>query len=322
MWQYIVRRIFTSIIILFVIAFILYLIIRSMPGDYVVNITAGKKNVTPEMVAQLMHIYGLDTGVIEGYFKWLGNALQLDFGNSFMYGEPVTKILGERMLVSFTLMLPAFFLELLIGIPLGIFSAIRPYSKTDYALTTFAFIGLSVPSFFLAVVLKRTLGYGAGIFPPFGLVSATQDYTGFAHIMDYAWHLVLPVIVLSFTSLGIYMRYSRSSMIESLGEDYIRTARAKGLPERTVIYGHGLRNAMIPIVTLIGADIPALFGGAIITENLFAIPGIGWMGYQAMLAGDIPLVMAFNIFLAALVLLGNLLADISYAFVDPRVRLS
>ena len=322
MWQYILRRIFVSVIILFIIALILYLIIRAMPGDYIVNVTAGKKNVTPEMVAQLRYLYGLDTGVLEGYFKWLGNALRLDFGNSFTYHSPVTQILGERILVSFSLMLPAFFLELLIGVPLGIFSATRPYSKTDYSLTTLAFIGLSVPSFFLAVILKRTLGYGAKIFPPFGLVTATEDYTGFAHIMDYAWHLVLPVTVLAFTSLGIYMRYSRSSMIEALGEDYIRTARAKGLPERTVIYSHGLRNALIPIVTLIGADIPALFGGAIITENLFAIPGIGWMGYQAMIAGDIPLVMAFNIFLAALVLLGNLLADISYAFVDPRVRLS
>jgi len=305
-----------------VIAFILYLLIRSMPGDYVTNITVGKKNVTPEMVAALKHLYGLDTGVIQGFINWLGSAVRLDFGNSFTYNQPVTQLLGQRMMVSFSLLLPALLLEILIGVPLGVFSATRPYSKTDYSLTALAFIGLSLPSFFLAVILKRSLGYGAGIFPPFGLVTATEDYTGFAFIMDYAWHLVMPVIVLAVTSLAYYMRYARSSMIESLGEDYIRTARAKGLPERTVIYSHGLRNALIPIVTLIGGEIPALFSGAIITENLFAIPGIGYTGYQAMIAGDIPLVMAFNIFLAALTLLGNLLADISYAFVDPRVRLS
>ena len=322
MWQYIIRRIFVSILILFVIAFILYLIIRSMPGDYVTNITAGKKNITPEMVASLRHIYGLDEGIIQGFFSWAGNAARLDFGISFMYHLPVAQLLGQRMMVSFTLLLPALLLEILIGVPLGVFSATKPYSKADYSLTALAFIGLSVPSFFLAVILKRTLGYGAGIFPPFGLVSATEDYTGFAYVMDYAWHLVMPVIVLAFTSLGFYMRYARSNMIEALGEDYIRTARAKGLPERRVIYSHGLRNALIPIVTLIGGELPALFSGAIITENLFAIPGIGYTGYQAMIGGDIPLIMAFNVFLAALTLLGNLLADISYAFVDPRVRLS
>ncbi|GHU42788.1 peptide ABC transporter permease [Clostridia bacterium] len=321
MWQYIVRRIFISVMILFGISILLYILIRSMPGDYITMMTTGKNNVTPAMVEHLRHLYGLDTNIPQGYFNWISRAIQGDFGVSFFYQRPVADIIGEKVLVSFTLALPVFILTILIGVPLGIISATRPYSKLDYAITTIAFVGISVPSFFLAVVLKRVFAYGLKWFPPFGMVTATEDYTGFALFMDKSWHLVLPIVCLTFIGIGSYMRYARSNMLEVLDTDYIRTARAKGLPEGTVIYSHAFRNTLIPIVTIIGGSIPGLFAGAMITENLFQIPGIGWYGYQSLTNGDIPFVMAFNLFVAALTLLGNLLADISYALVDPRIRL-
>ena len=322
MWQYIVRRIFISFLVLIGISMILYILIRSMPGDYVMTVTSGKRNITPAMIAHLRHVYGLDTSIPQGYFRWIIKAFQGDFGNSFTYLRPVIDVIGEKMIVSFTLAFPALILEMLIGIPLGIFSATKPYSKRDNLFTVIAFLGISFPSFFLGLILKRVLAYGWKLFPPFGLVDATKNYTGFALILDKAHHLILPIFCLAFIDMAYYMRYTRSNMLEVLGSDYIRTARAKGLPERKVIYRHGFRNTLIPIVTLVGASIPTLFMGAIITENLFAIPGIGYAGYMALQQGDIPFIMAFNLVLAALTLLGNLLADISYALVDPRVRLS
>ena len=321
MWQYIVRRIFISILLLFVFSLLLYTLIRNMPGDYVSVMTAGKKNVSEEMITNLRRIYGLDTGIFQGYLNWVKNAVTGNFGESFYYNRPVSEIIPGRMMVSFSFALPVLLLEVLIGIPLGIFSATRPYSASDYAVTTLAFVGISVPGFFLATILKRVFAYGLGWFPPFGLVDARQGYSGFMLFLDKAHHLVLPVLTLTLLGIGAFMRYARSSMLDVMNSDYIRTARAKGLSERRVVYHHGLRNTMIPIVTIIGSALPFLFAGAIITEQIFAIPGIGKMGLDALQNNDIPLIMAFNLIVAALTLAGSLLADISYAFVDPRVRL-
>jgi peptide/nickel transport system permease protein len=293
--------------------------VYAMPGDYVKNITTGSKNVTPEMVENLKRLYGLDKGPVEGYVQWALNAVRGNFGMSFYYQRPVAEVMGEKMMVSFTLMLPVFIIELLIGIPFGIFSATKPYSKMDYIVTTFAFVGISVPTFFLATVLKSVFGYGLKWLPPSYIVDTNQ--TGLALFANRASNYVLPAAVLIITGVGAWMRYARTNMLDVMNADYVRTARAKGVPERAVVYRHAFSNTLIPLVTLIGGSIPSLFAGALVTENLFKFPGVGWAGYHALDVGDVPFIMGFNIVLASLTLLGTLISDITYVLVDPRVRL-
>ena len=322
MIQYIIRRLLLCVVILFGVSLILYGIIRAMPGDYITSMTASNKAITGEMVERLKDLYGLNDSVWQGYLKWLGGALRGDFGTSFLFKEPVSSVIAKRMWVSFSLALPAFILQMIIAIPLGIISATRQYSKTDYAVTVFALVGISLPSFFFAVVLQRVFAVGLQWLPLSGMLSARMSYTGFAKVLDMAYHFILPVTVLTVTSLGGLMRYSRTNMLEVLNADYIRTARAKGLTERTVIYRHAFRNTLIPIVTMVGGMLPGLFSGAIITERIFSIDGLGTTAFKALNAGDIPFIMGFNMFLAVLILLGNLISDILYAVVDPRIRYS
>jgi peptide/nickel transport system permease protein len=320
--QYIIRRLLLSVVILFGVSIIIYALVRSMPGDFVESMTAGNPKVTPEMIARLKRLYGLNVGIIEGYFKWVVQALQGNFGDSFVYQKPVTEVISSKMWVSFSLAATAFFFELLIAIPLGIVSATKQYSKLDYAVTTFALAGISLPSFFFAAVLQRIFAIELKIFPLSGMVNARMDYEGFKLILDMAHHFTLPILVFVVTGIGGLMRYSRTNMLEVLNADYIRTARAKGLSEHKVIYRHAFRNTLIPIVTMIGGSLPGLFSGAIITEGIFAIDGLGRTAFQALNMGDIPFIMGFNMFLAVLTLAGTLLSDILYAVVDPRIRLS
>lgn len=286
------------------------------------SITSSNPKVTPEMVQRLKALYGLDTSIPEGYIKWLTNALQGDLGESFLFRQPVTEVISDRMWTSFTLAFTAFILELIIAIPLGILAATKQYSKTDYAVTFFSLIGISLPSFFFAAILQKIFAISLDWLPLQGMITAREDYTGFAHIQDMALHFILPIAVLTVISLGGLMRYSRTNMLEVLNADYIRTARAKGLSEHSVIYRHAFRNTLIPIVTMIGGVLPSLFSGAIITESIFAINGIGYTAFNALMRGDIPFIMGFNVFLASLTLLGTLLSDILYAVVDPRIRYS
>ena len=321
MRQYIIRRLFVCVFILFGVSMILYALMRSMPGNYVQTLTSGNPEITAEMRANLESLYGLDKGIVEGYVDWVIEAIKGNLGDSFLYGKPVTEVIQSKMWTRFWLSLPSLILQLLIAIPLGIVSATKQYSKTDYAVTTFALIGISLPSFFFSAVLQRIFAIELGWFPLQGMVTARMDYTGFALMMDKAWHLVLPIVVLTAVSVGGLMRYSRTNMLEVLNADYIRTARAKGLSENKVIYKHAFRNTLIPIVTMVGGMIPSLFSGAIITEGIFAIDGLGYTGLQALKSGDIPFMMGFTMFLAVLTLIGTLLSDILYAVVDPRVRL-
>ncbi len=322
MRQFILRRLMLSVFILIGVSILIYTLIRSMPGDYVQSITAGNPNVTPENILRLRRLYGLDTGILEGYFRWLGQAVRGNFGDSFIYKRPVAEVIRSRMWISFWLAFTAFIIQIIIAVPLGIISATKQYSKMDYFVTTFALFGISLPTFFFAAILQRVFAIGWGILPLQGMVTARYDYQGFRLLLDMAKHFILPVMVFVVTGVGGWMRYSRTNMLEVLSADYIRTARAKGLSEQKVIYKHAFRNTLIPIVTLIGASIPGLFSGAIITEGIFAIDGLGYTALQAMRMGDIPFIMAFNMFLAVLTLLGTLIADILYAVVDPRIRLS
>ena len=321
MWQYIVRRLFISVFVLLGVSMIVYGLIRMAPVDYVTTLTSNNPEVTQEMVDRLNELYGLNDSIPEGYIKWASGAVKGDLGTSFLFNEPVATVISEKMWVSFWMAFPSYILQILIAIPLGIISATKQYSKTDYAVTTFALMGISLPSFFFSAVLQRIFAQGLGWVPLSGMINARMDYEGFALIMDKAHHLILPIAVLTMLGIGGLMRYSRTNMLEVLNEDYIRTARAKGLSENKVIYRHAFRNTLIPIVTMVGGMLPGLFGGAMITEGIFAIDGIGNTALQALRSGDIPYIMGSTMFMAVLTLFGTLVSDILYGVVDPRVRL-
>ena len=260
--------------------------------------------------------------VLGGYFTWLGNMLQGDLGESFSHEKPVATVIAEHMWVSFFISLVALIFQFAISIPLGIISATRQYSVVDYSVTVITLVGISLPSYFFAALLIKIFSSWLGWFPAFGLVTGGASSTGLAYVLDMLHHLVLPMIVLIVLSIGSLMRYTRTNMLEVLNSDYIRTARSKGLSEKKVIYVHAFRNTMIPLMTLLAGILPSLFGGAMITEEVFAINGIGRLAYNALRSGDIPFIMGYNMFLAVLTVIGTLLSDLMYAVVDPRVKLS
>ena len=260
--------------------------------------------------------------VLGGYFSWLGNMLRGDLGNSFLYELPVGRVISEHMWISFLISLVALVLQFAIAIPLGIISATKQYSVVDYSVTVITMIGISLPSFFFAALLIKVFCSWLGWFPASGLVSASGSSEGFAYFLDMLHHLALPMLVLVVLSIGGLMRYTRTNMLEVLNSDYIRTARSKGLSEKKVIYVHAFRNTMIPLMTLLAGILPSLFGGAMITEEVFAIDGIGRLAYKALQQGDVPFIMGYNMFLAVLTVIGTLFSDLMYAVVDPRVKLS
>lgn len=329
MWKYIVKRLLLSVVILFFVAFIIYGLMRLVPTSYVEKIAREKSNLPgssksyEDWLEQLNELYGLNLDPFSGFIKWLGSAVKGDFGDSWFYNIPCTEKFQQVIWYSFALAVISLIFEVLIAIPLGIISAKNQYGKIDYAVTCFALIGISLPSFFFATILKLVFSVHLGWFDLFGAVGRNYEtLTGFAKFADLASHYVLPILTLVVVSVGSLMRYTRTNMLEVLNADYIRTARAKGLSEKVVINKHAFRNTLIPIVTMLGGTLPGLFGGAMITETLFQIPGIGYISYQALAAGDIPFTMFYMVFLAALTLLGTLIADILYAVVDPRVRIS
>lgn len=262
------------------------------------------------------------TAVLGGYFSWLGNMLRGDLGDSFLYQQPVGEVIADHMWISFLISLVALVLQFAIAIPLGIISATRQYSVVDYSVTVITMIGISLPSFFFAALLIKLFSSWLGWFPASGLVSAGASSEGLAYVLDMLHHLALPMLVLVVLSIGGLMRYTRTNMLEVLNSDYIRTARSKGLSEKKVIYVHAFRNTMIPLMTLLAGILPSLFGGAMITEEVFAIDGIGRLAYKALQQGDVPFIMGYNMFLAVLTVIGTLLSDLMYAVVDPRVKLA
>ena len=328
MRKFIIKRILLSILILILSAFIIYAMLRMLPTSYLETI-AMNKSMQPgsksfaEWMEQLEATYGMDKGIIGGFFSWAKNAVRGDFGDSWLWTVPVTQKFNSCIWLSFIMGLISFFFELIIAIPLGIIAATKQYSRTDYAITIIAIAGISLPTFFFASLLKLVFCIKLKWFDLGGLIGRNYEQLDSLHqFLDKAHHLVLPIIVLVVLSIGGLMRYTRTNMLEVLNSDYIRTARAKGLSEKNVIYNHAFRNTLIPIVTIVGGSLPGLFSGALITETLFSISGIGFISYQSMKAGDIPFSMFYMVFLAILTLTGNLIADILYAVVDPRVRIS
>ena len=329
MAKYIGKRILYSIFILLGVSMIIYFLIRLMPVDFIQDkinaINQGGATVSEETVQAMYTMYGLGDdsiqGILGGYFNWLKALSHGDLGTSFVYGVPVADVIVDHMGISFGIALIATVFEFMIAIPLGITAATHQYSLRDYVVTILVMIGISLPSFFFGQVLKDVFALKLGWFPASGLVNATVSYSGIDLLIDYARHMVIPVLTIVILSIGPRMRMTRTNMLEVLNSDYIRTARAKGLKENVVINKHAFRNTLIPLVTTLAGLLPSLFSGAIITEQVFDLPGIGNIALDAMNRGDIPFIMGYNMFLALLSVLGVLMADLMYAVVDPRVKL-
>ncbi len=327
MRNFILRRLFLGVFISLFGAMVIYATIRSLPTSYVETI-ARQRATNPlstktyqEWLDQLNMVYKLDVGIIPGFFGWLGNALQGDFGESWHYGIPVTEKFSQVIWYSVIINIITFIVQIFISIPLGILAARKQYSKTDYAITVFALMGISLPTFFLATILKYVFSIKLGWFDLYGLTGRFYNsMTPFEQYLDMGYHMVLPVITLTMLSIGGLMRYTRTNMLEVLNSDYIRTARAKGLSEKVVINKHAFRNTLIPLVSYMSYIIPAMFGGSLITEILFQIPGIGYISFQAIIRGDIPFAMFYTTFIVVLSQISLIVADIMYAVVDPRVR--
>ena len=328
MRNYVIKRLLLSVVILFCSTFIIYGLMRSLPSSFaesqamVLSQAPGAKPYE-EWLAQLNSAYGLDKEIVPGYLTWLANAVRGDFGDSWKWNVPAVAKFQEVVGLSVIMGGISFVLSTLIAVPLGILAATKQYSRTDYVITAAALVGISLPTFFFATLLKLVFSVKLGWFDLFGLVGRNYaQLDAWGQFWDRANHLVLPITTLVIMSIGSTMRYTRTNMLEVLNADYIRTARAKGLSEHVVIYKHAFRNTLIPLVTIIGGSLPGLFSGALITETLFSIPGIGYTSYQSMVAGDIPFTMFYLTLMAILTLLSNLLTDIMYAVVDPRVRIS
>ncbi len=327
MRNFIIRRLTLGLFITFFGALVVYTVVRSLPTSYVETIARQRANsplsnkTYQEWLDQLNAVYKLNVGIIPGFFGWLGNAIRGDFGESWHYGIPVTEKFNQVIWYSIIINIITFFVEILISIPLGNLAARKQYSRTDYAITVFALAGISLPTFFLATILKYVFSIKLGWFDLYGLTGRFySSMTSFEKVADIGYHMVLPVVTLMMLSVGGLMRYTRTNMLEVLNSDYIRTARAKGLSEKVVINKHAFRNTLIPLVSYMSYLLPSMFGGALITETLFQIPGIGYISFQAIVRGDIPFAMFYTTFLILLTQVSLIIADIMYAVVDPRVR--
>lgn len=337
MLKFTIKRLLISVVILFFVMFIVYALMFSLPTSYMektareLSQKPGSLKSAQEWLAELNAQYGMDKGLVGGFFIWMKSAVVGNFGDSWQWTDTVTNVFHDTVWYSFALGLISFIFEILIAIPLGVLAARKQYSFTDYTVTVVALIGISMPTFFVATVYK--LVFAVKLQDWFGLAQPVFDISGMqgrnyvnlgpvGQFFDVAKHFVLPALTLITVSIGSLMRYTRTNMLEVLNADYIRTARAKGLSEKKVINYHAFRNTLIPIVTILGGSLPGLFSGALITETLFGIRGIGYASYHSMVTGDIPFTMFYLTFIAILTLLGNLIADILYAVVDPRVRLS
>jgi peptide/nickel transport system permease protein len=307
-------RLLQSLLVLAVMSFVIYALIGLMPGDPVDQMIAADPRLTSADVAELRARYGLDQPIFERYLRWLADALQGNFGFSRLHAAPALSVLGPALMNTLVLMGIAFILSILIALPTGIAAAAKPYSRTDYLINLLAFAGISVPSFWLALLLIMVFSVILGVLPAGGMGTI-----GAGGVLDAARFAVLPVASLTLASVGSHTRYVRAAMIETLRQDYIRTARAKGLGPMRVLFGHAMRNGMIPVVTVLALDFGFLFSGALVTETIFAYPGMGKLIYDAIMGNDYNLAMVALLFATLVTLAGNLLADIAYVCLDRRI---
>jgi peptide/nickel transport system permease protein len=323
MTTYITRRILQSIPIMFMLSVFLFGIVRLMPGGPLAQ-AERNPNVTPEQLAAMRVRLGLDQPLPIQYVKWIkAFILEGDWGYSIKFRRPVADMISERLPATLLLFGVGFLVTLLIAIPVGVYSALKPYSFFDNLITTLSFAGQSVPVYWLGLLLivvfylliKNPFS-GSPLFPAGGMYTVGKE----GDILDLIWHLVLPIIAVTAGWVAWYSRFLRSSMRDVLNEDYMRTARAKGLPLRLVHFRHGLRNALLPLVTMMALDLPSVFGGAVFIETIFSWPGMGRLFWDAARGRDYPVLLAVVMIEAALILVFNLLADVLYGFLDPRIR--
>jgi len=321
MIKYIARRLLQMIPILIGITIISFSVIHLSPGKPTDLMVQLNPKVDFEAREKLTKIYGLDKPLYEQYFTWIKKLLRFDFGRSFTDNRPVIDKIKERLPITIIINLLAMGIIFLLSIPIGIKSAVKKGSLFDKITTVLVFICFAAPSFWVALIFMSFFGVRLGILPVSGIVSLDfETFTSLGKTLDIAKHLILPVTVASIGGLAGISRYMRQSMLGVIQEDYIRTAKAKGLPEKTVIYKHALRNALLPIITVLGLSIPGLISGSVILETIFSIPGIGRLMVESVFARDYNVIMAGLFVSALLTLLGNLIADIGYAYADPRIR--
>lgn len=300
---------------------LIFVLVRLAPGnpvDYII----GEMGADPVVVARLMADMGLDQPVYVQLYRYVLQVLTGDLGYSFVSNAPVIDLIVDRLPATLLLMVSQLVLSILIGVWLGVVSARKPGSSVDNAITVFSLATFAIPVFWLGQMLILTAGYYLNWFPLQGMVNFRAGYTGWEHVLDVAYHMVLPVTAMTLLNLALIQRLTRASMIEVLGQDYIKVARAKGLSESSVLVRHALRNGLLPVVTVIGLEFRSLIAGAVLTETVFAWPGLGRLTFDAIGTRDYPLLMGMFIFMCALVIIGNLITDLLYALLDPRIRYS
>ncbi len=316
MSRFVLRRAGQAVIVLFVMSFVIYSLIGLMPGDPIDVMISSNPGATPEVIAHLRAIYGLDQPIILRYWHWLLAALQGDFGFSRTHAQPVMQVLGPALLQTCRLMFTSFVISVLLACALGIVAALRPGGVVDSIVSLFAFAGISIPVFWLALVMILVFAVRLHWFPASGISNVGNGSFG-----DVVRHLVMPVTTLALANTGQFTRFVRAAMIETLRMDHVRTARAKGAGERRVVLVHAFRNALIPVVTVVALSFGGLFGGALITETIFAQPGMGKLIYDAIQGNDFNLALTGLLFATLVTLGANLLADLAYGWLDPRISL-
>ena len=322
MWLYILKRLGLMLPMLLGITLISFTVIHLAPGTPTDMQTTLNPKASLEAQKRLRELYGLDKPLMVQYGDWLTRLVRLDFGRSFSPDRrPVWDKIKERIGITLGLNFMSLIIILGVSIPIGVIAAYRAHSWFDQATTLFVFFGFAMPTFWLALLLIMFFGVYLDWLPISGLTSLNfRQFSFWQKVQDLGAHVILPVLVAAFGGLAGMSRYMRSNMLEVIRQDYITTARAKGLPERVVIFKHALRNALLPVITILGLSVPGLIGGSVIFESIFAIPGMGQLFYGAVMARDYPLVMGELVIGAVLTLLGNMLADVGYALVDPRIR--
>lgn len=321
MRRYVIRRLLQAVLILFMLSIGLFALIHAIPGGPERVFLAPHQ--TPEARAALIHKFGLDQPVYKQYLNWLGGALHGDFGTSFTDNQSVASDIASRFPATLELLLSGLLFALVISIIFGVVAAVRQYSLTDYTITILSYVGISLPVFWFALILQQIFGVQLRMLPVFGQVSPnTSGFTFTDTMADYLVHLILPTIVLSILFIAGWSRYLRSSMLDTVKQDYIRTARSKGLSSRRIFFRHALRNALIPFITVVAIDFGGIASGAVITETVFAWPGIGYFFYDSLTSLNYPVLIAMLLLAAVFVIVFNLIADVLYAVVDPRIRYS
>ena len=322
MSRYLASRAAETVVTLALMSFVVYLLIGLMPGDPIDMMIAGDPTMTSADAARLRAVYGIDKPLIERYLAWLTQALQGNFGYSRSFNQPVLTVLWPRLLNTLVLAGLAFVISAAIALPLGIWAAAHPRSRTDYLINLFCFAGISTPPFWLALLAITLFAVTLGWLPAGGMADIRPGASWLAALGERLRYLALPVATLSLVQLGAYTRFMRGAMIEALRQDYVRTARAKGLPERRVLWGHAFANALAPVLTILALSFGGLLSGALITETMFAWPGMGKAIYQAILENDYNLALIGLLIATFATIVGNLLADLALVAVDPRVSLA